>query len=352
MQKTLTRIHDLKLPTAILGACLLEDQNEMVAACMDGIYRVDLSGKSHQRIAEHESYVSSAVFLPAARMFVTGGYDGKLKWFSAQDNALIREQKVHSFWSWDLAASADGRWLASVTGQYLAGDYRYAPAKEAEPSVRILDASDGRVVYSLPHTPSVQSVVFSHDSQWVAAGNLMGQVRVWEVASGVEVGGFETKDFTSWGIIKSHCYLGGIFAMEFTPDNQELIVCGMGDMRDPMAGNGKQLWQRWNWKESKIVSQTLDKQSGEGLMEALCMHPAQDSFVMGGRLRGGDWNGALFDLASGERLGTIKSGYRITEFLFNERGELIVVGGQGQPGKNDQGKFSDFGRIEVYEIKS
>jgi hypothetical protein len=61
MQKTLTRIHDLKLPTAILGACLLEDQNEMVAACMDGIYRVDLSGKSHQRIAEHESYVSSAV---------------------------------------------------------------------------------------------------------------------------------------------------------------------------------------------------------------------------------------------------------------------------------------------------
>ncbi|MFZ4467986.1 MAG: WD40 repeat domain-containing protein [Pirellula sp.] len=352
MQKTLTRIHDLKLPTAILGACLLQDHNQMVAACMDGIYRVDLSGKSHQRIAEHDSYVSSAVFLPAARMFVTGGYDGKLKWFSAQDNALIREQKVHSFWSWDLAASANGRWLASVTGQYLAGDYRYAPAKETEPSVRILDASDGRVAYSLPHTPSVQSVVFSHDSQWVAAGNLMGQVRVWEVASGVEVGGFESKDFTSWGIIKSHCYLGGIFAMEFTPDNQELIVCGMGDMRDPMAGNGKQLWQRWNWKESKLVSQTLDKQSGEGLMEALCVHPANDSFVMGGRLRGGDWNGALFDLASGERLGTIKSGYRITEFLFNERGELIVVGGQGQPGKNDQGKFSDFGRIEVYEIKS
>jgi hypothetical protein len=29
-----------------------------------------------------------------------------------------------------------------------------------------------------------------------------------------------------------------------------------------------------------------------------------------------------------------------------------VVGGQGQPGKSNEGKFPDFGRVEVYELKT
>lgn len=351
MQKTLKRIHDFKLPTAILGACFLQDDSEIIAACMDGVYRVELASKKHVRIGIHDSYVSSAVYLAQQQSIVTSGYDGKLKWFSAKDNGVLREERIHRFWSWDMALSPDQRFLASVTGQYLPGDYKYTPAAETEPSVKLLNATDGQLVHALPHVPSVQCVAFSHDSQWVAAGNLMGEVRVWEVTTGKQVGAFQSTDFTSWGIIKSHCYLGGIFAIEFSPDNTEILVCGMGDMRDPMAGNGKQLWQRWNWREAKLTAQTLDKQSGEGLMEALVLHPSRESFLMGGRLRGGDWNAAMFDLASGERLGSIKSGFRITQMLFNSKGELVVVGGQGQPGKDAEGKFSDFGRVEVYAIE-
>jgi hypothetical protein len=146
--------------------------------------------------------------------------------------------------------------------------------------------------------PELDHVLFhlvmdSADSRLVAAGNLMGEVRVWSVESGEQVGVFQSKDFTSWGIIKSHCYLVGVFGIRFSPDGNELIICGMGDMRDPMAGNGRQLWQRWNWREGKMVGQTKEKQLGEGLMEALVMHPSGESFLMGGRLRGGEWNAAL-----------------------------------------------------------
>jgi WD40 repeat protein len=351
VQKTITRVHDFKLPTAILGASLLGNDNELAVACMDGVYRVDVAAKSLQRIGEHASYVSSVAYHPASKAIVTAGYDGRLKWFSAENHSVVREEKVHRFWSWDMAISPDQQWIASVTGQYIAGDYKYTPAAETEPSVKILRAEDGKSVHSLSHVPSVQAVAFSVDSQWLAAGNLMGEVRVWSVKSGEQVGVFQSKDFTSWGIIKSHCYLGGIFGIRFSPDGNELIICGMGDMRDPMAGNGRQLWQRWNWREGKMVGQTKEKQSGEGLMEALVMHPSGESFLMGGRLRGGEWNAALFDFASGERLGTIKSGYRITEMLFNSKGELLVFGGQGQPGKEADGKFPDFGRVEVYQIQ-
>lgn len=348
--RTINRVHDFKLPTAILGACLLDDDNQLAVACMDGVYRVDVLAKSHQKVGAHGSYVSSVVYHKGTKSFITAGYDGCLKWFSAESNAVVREENVHSFWSWDMALSPDQRWIASVTGQYIAGDYKYTPAAEREPSVKILRAEDGVTVHSLPHVPSVQSVAFSADSQWVAAGNLMGEVRVWKVETGEQVGGFQSKDFTSWGIIKSHCYLGGIFAIRFSPDGNEVLACGMGDMRDPMAGNGRQLWQRWNWREGKLIQQTKENQSGEGLMEALAMSPEGDRFLMGGRLRGGEWNAALFDFQSGERLGTIKSGYRITEMVFNSKGELLVFGGQGQPGKESDGKFPDFGRVEVYQI--
>ena len=34
--------------------------------------------------------------------------------------------------------------------------------------------------------------------------------------------------FTSWGIIKSHCYIGGIHAMAFDPSDEHLLLAGMG----------------------------------------------------------------------------------------------------------------------------
>ena len=125
-------------------------------------------------------------------------------------------------------------------------------------------------------------------------------------------------------------------------------------MRDPMAGNGKQRWQEFAWKEkpSRKIKETKGDQAGEGLTEALAVHPNGRWFVMGGRLRGGSWNAAIFDLESGDLLASLKTGYRITDAKFIEStGQLLLVGTQGQPNKpNDEGVFPNFGRIEIYEI--
>lgn len=352
--KTLTRTNDFKLPTAILAADLSTDGTTMVAGCMDGVYEIQLKEKSYHRFGEHASYVSGACYLPRHGTIVTAGYDGALQWFDQTSKQSQRKWQAHDFWSWDVAVSPDQTLIASVTGQYLAGGYKYEPAAEREPSVRVIASDSGESLHDLSHVPSVQAVAFSHDSQFVAAGNLMGEVRVWNCQTGQQVAAFTTPDLTSWGIIKSHCYLGGIFAMAFTPDDQSILICGMGDMRDPMAGNGKQLWQKWSWKESPAlkIDETHAGQSGEGLMESLAIHPSGEYFAMGGRLRGGDWNAALFDIASGNRIGSIKSGYRITDLAFTPDGQkLIAVGTQGQPGRNQEGKFPDFGRVEVYDIQ-
>lgn len=351
--KTLKLTKHFKLPTAILGAAFCDDENEIVAGCMDGVYVINLNEQSYLRIATHESYVSRVACLKRYGMFVSAGYDGILKWTDIDTREQKRHEQVHRFWAWDMAVSPDEQLLASVTGQYLAGGYKYEPAPETEPSVCILKADTGEVLHRLSHTPSVQAVAFSNDGQFVAAGNLMGEVRIWSTETGQLASSFVTPDFTSWGVIKSHCYLGGIFAIRFSPDDESLLLCGMGPMRDPMAGNGRQLWQRWSWREGTPakLDETHQGESGEGLMETLAIHPSGGFFAMGGRLRGGDWNVGLFDLESGSRIGELKSGYRVTAMQFsNDGSRLMLVGGQGQPGKNQEGKIADFGRFEVYEF--
>jgi hypothetical protein len=44
----------------------------------------------------------------------------------------------------------------------------------------------------------------------LAAGNLMGEVPIWDVRDGKQVGSIQTDAFTSWGIIQNHHYLGGM----------------------------------------------------------------------------------------------------------------------------------------------
>ena len=348
---TLQKSIDFKVPTGVLAASLLNDDKQLALGCMDGVYIAELETRSSHRIGTHDSYVSSVVSVPTHRLIVSAGYDGCLSWFDLQSFQKIRTQKVHDFWSWDLAVSPDESMLASVTGQYLAGGYKYEPAPEREPSLKIVGAQTGELMHELEHVPSVQAVAFSHDSRYVAAGNLMGEVRIWDCQSGQQVANWTTDAFTSWGIIKSHCYLGGVFSLMFTPDSNELLLAGMGPMRDPMAGNGRQLWQKWAWKDTPQLTGEIRKEdAGEGLMETLTLHPGGELFAMGGRLRGGQWNVAIFDLSTGQQLATQKTGYRVTEAKFTQDGNrLVLVGSQGQPQPNQERKFGEFGRVEVYK---
>ena len=343
---------DHKLPTAVLGGALSPNSTSIAAACMDGVYTLELASGEFRKLYRHNSYASSAHWIDPDQI-LSGGYDGRLSWYDVTQRRSRREEKLHDFWSWESALSPDGKLFASVTGQYLAGGYKYEPLPEREPSLCVGSVESGEVIHRLPHIPSVQSVAFSPNGKYVAAGNLMGEVRVFDISIGELASRFTTPDFTSWGIVKSHCYLGGIFSLRFSPRGDELLLAGMGKMRDPMAGNGKQLWQKWKWDqgEPKKVGQIRDGDNGEGLMESLAIHPSGEYFAMGGRLRGGDWNVAVFELESGDRLATLKTGYRVTTMHFAPSGEqLILLGTQGQPKKLKDGEYPNFGRVESYDV--
>jgi len=353
----LSREHDHKLPTGALGLAITADGGRAFAACADGgVYVVDVAtGKAEIFEEKHSLYASGCVLLPDGRTVISGGYDGQLLWHDVETRRCVRKVKAHEFWSWQLALSPDGKRVASVTGQYLPGGWKYEPASEVEASVKVFDTASGDLAASFPHVPPALSCAFSPDGKQLAAGNMMGEVRVWNLDSPKEtkpVSQWKTGDFTSWGTIKTHHYCGGIYALAFSPDGSALVGCGMGPMTDPMAGNGKMTWQRWDWRKGERIDQIKDDSRGAGLMEALAWNSDGKYFVMAGKQAQGNWNLAVVSASDGGLAHSVDAKNRITQARFSADGKaLIVSAANGQPAPKS-GEWPAWGRLQVYRVES
>ena len=352
----LTLAHDHKLDTGVLGLASAPDGSRAFAACADGtICEVDLAtGKAEAFQGRHQSFASGCVLLPDGRTLISGGYDGVLLWHDVETRRCWRRVQAHRFWNWQLALSPDGSRLATTTGQYLPGGWKYEPAAENESSVKIFDTLSGDRLAAFTHTPPVLSCAFTPDGQHLAAANMMGEVRVWNLQSAIDgkpAVQWTSPDFTSWGTTKTHHYCGGIYGLAFSPDGASLLCCGMGSMNDPMAGNGKMTWQRWNWRKGERIDQIKDGQHGSGLMEAVAWHPDGANFVMAGRQAQGTWNAALFSAADGSLVHSVDTKKRITHARFTADGQsLIMAGANGQPQRKD-GVWPKWGRLQVYRVE-
>ena len=345
---------DVKLPTAVLAVAAHADGKRLFAACLDGgVYAVTLESGAHTLLGKHESYASGVQYLPRFDRVISAGYDGALRWFQPAEGKPLRTVEAHKFWSWKMRVSPDERFVGTVTGQYLAGGYKYEPAAEAEPCVKVFETETGKLYRSFAHVPPVLSVAFSPDSRYIAAANLMGEVRVWDLTTGKQAAAWTTPDFTCWGIIKSHHYVGGIFDLVFSSEGKELLVCGMGPMVDPMAGNGKQTWQRFAWKESppRKVAEITEADAGHGLMEVVRFHPDHKVFLMAGRLAQGKWNTALFDSATGRLLHSLDTKMRVTDAAWLNGGAQLALAGATTQERKKDGRYPDFGHIKLFDVQ-
>jgi WD40 repeat protein len=354
MKLTLSQNH--RLPTGVLGLAHQPDGSTAFAACADGaIYQLDpTTGQADAFAEKHTSFASGCVLLPGGRTLISSGYDGQLLWHDVATKQCWRRVQAHQFWSRQLALSPDGRHLATVTGQYLAGGWKYEPAAATEPTVKVFDTLTGDLTAAFTHGPPVLSCAFTPDSQHLAAANMMGDIGIWLPTGhdGQPIASWNTPDFTSWGTTKSHHYCGGIHDLAFSPDGSILLACGMGPMGDPMAGNGKMTWQRWNWLTGQRLDQIKDGQHGTGLMEALAWHPDGTHFLMAGRQAQGTWNAALFSAADGSLVHSLDVKHRITQARFTPDGQSLLLSiTEGQPAPK-AGIWPPWGRFQKYTLET
>jgi WD40 repeat protein len=274
----------------------------------------------------HESYVTGVAV--AGKKAVSGGYDGKLIWWDLDSGSKIRTVDAHSKWIRRVVATPDGSTVASVADDMVC---------------RLWDAESGSIRHELRghqemtphHYPSMlHSCAISADGKFVATGDKVGHIVIWEIATGQSVATMEAPILYTWDPVQRRHSIGGIRALAFSPDGNSLAVGGIGTTGNIDHLEGPPRLEVFDWRKGQRTQEfTVD--GTKGVFERLIFFPdgerligiggANDGFLM------------IVDLKGKSVAVNQKAPAHLYDAAFGDTPESFFAVG--------------FGRLAAYEIK-
>jgi hypothetical protein len=266
--------------------------------------------------AGHSSYVTGVIV--AGQSVISGGYDGKVIWWDLDKRRPARIVDAHAKWIRALALSPDGGTVASV------GD---------DMVCRLWDATTGTKRHELRghkektphHFPSMlHACAFSPDGKYLATGDKVGHVVIWETASGKQAGIVEAPGLYTWDPEQRLHSIGGIRALAFSADGQLLAAGGVGKINniDSLAGPARV--EVFDWAKGE---RTHEFSGNNGLVTHLTFHPQGEWLLAAG---GGDHFVLFLDLKTKKVLHQHKAPMFIHAALLNEACDTLVAVGHNK----------------------
>jgi WD40 repeat protein len=145
-----------------------------------------LTGAPLRVLEGHEQAVVGIDISPDGAMLASGSDDSTVGLWRLVDGARTATLRGSNH-VYDVAFSADGRWLASGGRAHGALRTLWNEATGlggAGPAVRLWRVADGRALQTLDHEADVVSVAFSPDGRWLAAAGEDGSLSIWRLRSG------------------------------------------------------------------------------------------------------------------------------------------------------------------------
>lgn len=319
--KKLKKVKEVGRPEIVFGMARVPESDEVFFGGSDfKTYRADFAAeKPEAKLLEgegHQSYVTSMAV--ASDVVVSGGYDCRLLWWNKSDGKQIRAVDAHDKWIRKIIASPDGKFVVSVADDMLC---------------KVWESQTGKLVRTLeehkPLTPNnypsmLYTVAVSNDGKYLATGDKVGHVVVWEMSNGKKLAELETPIMYTWDPKQRRHSIGGIRSLAFSKDAKLLAVGGIGKIGNIDHLGGPSRVEVFDWKEGKRLHEIEDSKK-KGLVENL--HFADDgSWLLA---TGGDHGGFLtfYDMKTGKMLHQEAAPMHVHTSSFNEdQTKLYAVG--------------------------
>jgi WD40 repeat protein len=282
------------------------------------VYEVDPAAAKFERteIGKHETWVTDVIL--AGKSLVSCGYDGKVIWWDVSKKAPLVSHDAHTRWARQLAATRDGKLVASVADDMVCKLWDGATGK----LINELRGHKERTPTSFPSM--LYACTFSADGKYLATGDKVGHIVVWETATGKQATTLESPGMYTWDGRQRIHSIGGIRSLAFSPDGKTLAVGGIGRIGNVDHLDGPARVEIFDWQSGKST-QLFDKTKFKGLVNRLHFHP-QGEWLVG---VGGAGNGliAFFDLNKKKVIKEENAKFHILSMALSANGDTLHVAG-------------------------
>jgi len=287
------------------------------------VYEIDMAIEKPELIEfqgeGHQSYVTGAAVW--GRQLVTSGYDGRLIWWDLDQRQPVRTLAAHDRWIRKISVSSDGKRIASVADDMLCKVWDWE-------SGNLIHTLSGHKLETPQHFPSMlYAVTFSSNGQFLATGDRVGHVVIWDVTSGKQISELEAPVMYTWDPKQRRHSIGGIRSLAFSPDGQFVAAGGIGTIGNIDHLDGPSRVEIFDWHSGKRVHEISDT-AFKGLVEQIAYPGSGNWFVFAGGDNGGFLS--FYDATTGKLVHQSKMPMHVHSFVLNEAEDTLYAVGHDQ----------------------
>lgn len=269
------------------------------------------TGKKLEFVGQ-ESWVRSLAFNATGELLVTGGYDGRLLWWSANttEESPKPQRKIdaHKGFIRAIAVSPDTKTFATCGVDRI---------------VRIWQMDSGTLVKELAgHDADIWNLAFHPGGKDLVSGDLKSNFIRWEVETGKVASKFQLPALTKYDPTFM-ADIGGPHSMEFSKDGKWLAIGGITNVSNAFAGIGNGAIVLWDWDAQKEKVMHVAKKPANGSAWGCHVHP--EGFTIGAFGGGGGGHLYFWKLDQKEEFHTLSLGNTARDMAVHPDGLQIAT---------------------------
>ncbi|MBD3674591.1 MAG: hypothetical protein HUJ26_13800 [Planctomycetaceae bacterium] len=267
----------------------------------------------------HNSYVTGAAL--AGDVLVTGGFDKQLIWWNTADHSIVRKVPAHELWIRNVIAAPSGEYVISVADDMQAHLWSVADGQK----IRTLSGHDPQTPHNYPSM--LYAVAISADGQFIATGDRVGKIVIWNAENGEQVSQLEAPVMYTWDPRARRHSIGGIRSLAFSDDGGMLAVGGIGKIGNIDHLGGPHRIEVFDWQAGERKFE-IENDKFKGLVEQLQFSPDGKWLVAAG----GDHGGfvSIYNMEDGKEIITEKAPMHVHGMSFSEDFRTLYTVGHGK----------------------